>query len=88
METDCTVLRCAEGDPLRCHRAMLTSRHLVAAQVNVQHILRDGSVETHAQAMARLLAELGMSESDLFRSPAEQLDEAYRVQSERIAYRK
>jgi uncharacterized protein (DUF488 family) len=88
METDRTVLMCAEGDPIRCHRAMLTSRHLAAAQVDVRHILRDGSVETHGEAMARLLVELGMSESDLFRSPTEQLEEAYRVQSQRIAYRK
>lgn len=88
MQSDCTVLMCAEGDPLRCHRAMLTARHLVAAHVEVRHILRDGRVETHEQSMARLLVELGMNESDLFRSPAERLEEAYRVQSGRIAYRK
>lgn len=45
-------LLCAERDPLTCHRAILVSRHLQDRGVEVEHILGDGSLESH-QALER-----------------------------------
>jgi len=80
------ALMCAEKEPLECHRGILVSRHLEAAGITVCHILADGSLESHAEAMQRLRAQLKLPESDLFRTPEEVLEDAYRMQGERIAY--
>jgi uncharacterized protein (DUF488 family) len=59
------ALLCAERDPLTCHRAVLVSRHLQARGVDVQHILGDGSLESHQQLeqrMRRALQKLGVLE--------------------------
>lgn len=80
------ALMCAEKDPLTCHRAILVCRHIVAQGLQVQHILEDGRLESHDEVLDRLLTELGLQEPDLFRSPAEILEEAYRRRSEQIAY--
>src|SRR5262249_19742384 len=80
------ALMCAEKEPLECHRGILVSRELEAAGIPVRHILADGSFEMHAEAMRRLRKLLGLPESDLFRSEAEVLDDAYRMQGQRIAY--
>lgn len=78
------ALMCAEKDPLTCHRCILVSRHLVARQIDVQHILADGRLESHAEALARLLRELQLPE--LFRARDEMVGEAYRVRGDEIAY--
>lgn len=57
------ALLCAERDPLTCHRAILVSRHLQARGVEVEHILGDGSLESHhalEQRMRRALQKLGV----------------------------
>jgi uncharacterized protein (DUF488 family) len=57
------ALLCAERDPLTCHRAILVSRHLQARGVEVEHILGDGSLESHRaleQRMRRALQKLGV----------------------------
>lgn len=57
------ALLCAERDPLTCHRAILVSRHLQARGVDVQHILGDGSIESHQaleQRMRLALLRLGV----------------------------
>ena len=59
------ALLCAERDPLTCHRAILVSRHLQARGVDVQHILGDGSLESHQaleNRMRRALQKLGVLE--------------------------
>jgi len=56
-------LLCAERDPLICHRAILVSRHLEDRGVEVQHILGNGSLESHSaleRRMRRVLQKLGM----------------------------
>src|SRR5579884_1106329 len=78
------ALMCAEKDPLTCHRCILVSRYLVAQQVDVQHILADGRLESHAEALARLLRELQLPE--LLRPRDEVVEEAYRVRGDEIAY--
>ncbi|WP_428940956.1 DUF488 family protein [Fontivita pretiosa] len=80
------ALMCAEKDPLACHRGILISRHLVARGLVVHHILEDGSLQSHDEAVNRLLTELGLPDHDLFRSRDELVDEAYRLRAMEIAY--
>ena len=80
------ALMCAEREPLDCHRTILVSRELERAGVAVTHILKDGLLETHVQAMERLIASLGLPATDLFKTPADLFDEAYEVQASKVAY--
>ena len=80
------ALMCAEGEPLSCHRTILISRELETVGTHVAHIHPDGHLESHEEAIARMLDDLKMSDTDLFRSREEILDEAYAKQEERIAY--
>ena len=80
------ALMCAEKDPLDCHRTILVSRQLDALGLRVQHILADGALESHGDVLIRLREKLHLPESDLFRSPEEIIEDAYRMQGERIAY--
>ncbi len=50
-----TAIMCSEGDPSRCHRALLIAPLLVERGVRVRHVLKDGSVIDDAPATARLL---------------------------------
>jgi len=79
------ALMCAEKDPLACHRTILVSRHVEAAGIKVEHILADGTIASHADILCRLLFQLHL-EQDLLRSYEDVVDEAYRIQGERIAY--
>ena len=80
------ALLCAEHDPLNCHRTILVARHLAAAGAKISHILRDGSIETHEEALERLAAGLKLGAGDLFGSPAAVIDAAYDKQAQRIAF--
>jgi uncharacterized protein (DUF488 family) len=80
------ALMCAEKEPLECHRTILVARCLGALQITVEHILEDGSLESHNKALRRLLALLRLPEHDLFRSREDMIVEAYRIQGERISY--
>jgi uncharacterized protein (DUF488 family) len=86
MKTHRLALMCAEKEPLECHRALLVARHLCAAGIPVQHILTDGALESHSDAMERLLCELRLPECDLFRSHEDVIADAYRMQESRVAY--
>ena len=77
---------CAEKNPLDCHRCILISPRLREQGIAVQHILSDGSLESHEQVESRLANSFGLSERELFRSPGELVAEAYRLQGEKIAY--
>jgi uncharacterized protein (DUF488 family) len=80
------ALMCAERDPLHCHRTILVARHLVGAGLHVRHILANGEVEEHDEALRRLLKNLNLQQGDIFRSDTAIIAEAYRMQSEEIAY--
>lgn len=80
------AVMCAEKEPLECHRTILVARYLNAVEIDVQHILADGELESHADAMCRLARLVRVPENDLFRSPEELLDETYRRGADRIAY--
>lgn len=80
------AVMCTEKDPLDCHRALLVTRALVAAGVEVAHVLADGRVESNDEAMERLLEKQGLQQPDLFRSADELLEEALQRQEQLIAY--
>lgn len=80
------AMMCAEHDPLTCHRTILVTRNLAPLVDDVRHIRRDGSIETHAEAEARLLVECGMDVPDLFASPQERIVDAYRHRAGVVGY--
>ena len=86
MITHRVALMCAEKDPLTCHRTILVCRHLVNGGVKVRHILADGRLEDHEEAISRLLYEHGFLGHDLFRSRMETIEQAYRARERQIAY--
>lgn len=77
---------CAEKEPLKCHRTLLVSRALERDGTPVAHIHADGRLETHHDAMVRLLLLVGLPTTDLFRSEDDLIEEACAKQEERIAY--
>jgi uncharacterized protein (DUF488 family) len=79
------ALMCAERDPIDCHRTILVCRALRAADLDIQHILADGSLESGSAAEERLMAALNIL-PDMFHDEAECVERAYDTQAERIAY--
>jgi len=93
-------LMCAEQDPMTCHRAILICQYLSSEIWSIQHILKDGTLESHGQLETRLLKFHKLDESaaetavqlSLFSSSqepvsrAERLQKAYQLQGDRIAY--
>ncbi len=80
------ALMCAEKEPLECHRTVLVARHLAELGIDVQHIHADGHLESQAELNDRLMRELALPESDMFRSHDDILKDAYKIQEDRIAY--
>lgn len=80
------ALLCAEKDPLTCHRTILVVRHLVARGLRAAHILDDGRLEQHEDALDRLLKEVGIRGDDFFKPRQELVDEAYAKRGGDIAY--
>jgi uncharacterized protein (DUF488 family) len=85
-QTERIAVMCTEGEPLDCHRTVLVARVLAERGVRIDHIHSDGQIESHALAMKRLMVRFGLAEADLFRTPAERLEEALSRQEHRIAY--
>ncbi|MEF2074803.1 DUF488 domain-containing protein [Consotaella aegiceratis] len=79
------ALMCAERDPIICHRTILVSRALVRRGVAVEHILADGRIEPHADAMDRLVRELNLDPDDLFVTDDDLHERAYQAQGRRMA---
>jgi uncharacterized protein (DUF488 family) len=80
------ALMCAEKDPIECHRALLVARKLFQSGIPVNHILADGSLESHENMESRLLATCKLPEGDMFKSREEFVADAYLLQGERVAY--
>lgn len=80
------AIMCAEKEPLECHRTLLVGRALEVEGVAVQHVLSDGGLESHADAMFRLIDVVGLKREDLFRTQEEILAEALAMQEEKVAY--
>lgn len=80
------ALMCAEREPLECHRTLLVARELNTRGVSVDHILPDGRLETHDEAMRRLLDATGLPQEDLFRSRDDLIALALARQEQHVAY--
>ncbi|HYW78754.1 MAG TPA: DUF488 domain-containing protein [Thermoguttaceae bacterium] len=80
------ALMCSEKDPITCHRTILICRNLRSDDLEIRHILEDGSLETQTQAEDRLLTLWKLPPGDLFDSKETFVEEAYNRQGERIAY--
>lgn len=55
-------LMCAEKDPLTCHRAVLVCQHLRYFNLNINHILKNGDLESHNHLEERMLSKHGFTE--------------------------
>jgi uncharacterized protein (DUF488 family) len=82
------ALMCAEKDPLHCHRTILVGRELARDGFVLRHILSDGEIEAHDNALDRLMKQHGLTSGDLFASREGLVEEAYRRQGQAIAYRR
>lgn len=80
------ALMCSEKDPLTCHRGILIGRILRDRGLTVHHIMEAGDIEDHDAAEERLVRLLRMPEPGLFTTMRDIVDEAYALQSEKIAY--
>lgn len=79
---------CSEKEPLDCHRTLLISQTLAERGMSVAHIHADGGLETHDDAMNRLLDTFELPyNGDLFRSREEVLDDAVARQARRVGSR-
>jgi uncharacterized protein (DUF488 family) len=59
-------LMCAEKEPLDCHRTVLVSRRLAERGVPIEHLLADGSRQSHAVIEEKLLMAGDGGGPDLF----------------------
>ena len=93
------TLMCAEKDPITCHRTILVCRQLTELNLQINHILSDGSLESQQQLEARLLNKFNKGKNDhkpiqlsLFELNPEvkaeivDLETAYHRQGQEIAY--
>ena len=86
-EVERLALMCAEREPLDCHRTLLVGRSLAERGAAVAHILADGTLEPHDDAMNRLLASAGLPPGDLLHSRDELIAEAVARKEGRIAHK-
>ena len=80
------ALMCAEKDPLECHRTLLVGRALERDGVGVTHILADGTFETNANAMRRLLTAEPTTGGDMFDSEERLIELAVERRARDVAY--
>ena len=83
------ALTCSEKEPLDCHRTLLISQVLVKRGVAVAHIRADGHLESHDDAMNRLLDSFDLLpyDGDLFRSREAVIDDAVARRAQRVGAR-
>lgn len=92
-------LMCAEKDPITCHRAILVCQHLRHFDLSINHILKNGDLQSHKYLEARILSKHGFkqfsedseiqlslfSQNDSL-TREECLKQAYKLQGDDIAY--
>lgn len=86
MATHRIALMCAEKDPLTCHRMLLICRNLRGDDIVIRHILEDGALEDNRDTEKRLMKLLRIDPADLFSTEADQIQRAYDLQGEKVAY--
>ena len=91
LEGRSVAMMCAEEDPLECHRFLMICPELVKLGIHPLHLRKGGQIETQEAAENRLLAANGfaaVATNTLFpQARIEALEEAYRLQAERFAFR-
>jgi uncharacterized protein (DUF488 family) len=81
------ALMCSEKDPAVCHRAILICRHLKSDQIEIKHILEDGSIEYDNDLEKRITQKLWKKlQIELSDTKEDITQRAYDMQGERIAY--
>ena len=81
------ALLCTEKEPLECHRTLLVARSLTDRGVDVRHILADGALESHGDAMTRLVETHKLPpDGDMFRTREDVIVEALERQARKFAY--
>jgi uncharacterized protein (DUF488 family) len=86
MATYRIALMCAEKDPLTCHRMLLVCRNMRGKDILIRHILEDGTLEDNRDTERRLMKLLKIDPNDLFSTEEEQIQRAYDLQAEKVAY--
>ena len=90
------ALMCSEADPLECHRFSLVSRYFYDNGLDVQHILKDGNLVSHAKLEKEMIEgylhsrKYHLSEVDLLfgtYTKEEQRIDAYRLKNKEIGYK-
>ncbi len=87
LEMNRIALMCAEKDPLICHRMLLICRNLREDDIIIRHILEDGSLEDNRNTEKRLMKLWKIDSDDFFSTEVDQIQKAYDLQSEKVAYR-
>jgi hypothetical protein len=82
----CIALMCSEKSPFDCHRCLLVGRALKSRGVSVEHILGSGEKLTHDDVEDRLLAMADKQNDDMFASPFDRLNDAYRARAIKVAF--
>jgi uncharacterized protein (DUF488 family) len=80
------ALMCSEKEPIECHRTLLVGQTLFEKGVSVTHIHGDGTLESHEDAIQRLLKIFKLDEPDLFRTNEEIVEEALLRQEQKVAF--
>lgn len=81
------ALMCAEKEPLDCHRTLLVAQALDAQGASIQHILADGTLENHADAINRLLRQHDLSpQGDMFATREDSIALAIERHAGRVAF--
>ncbi len=80
------ALMCAEKDPIVCHRMILICRYLRADDMEIRHILEDGTIENNRDSEKRLTESAKVPPPDMFESNEDMILRAYHKQSEKIAH--
>lgn len=85
-ETHLIAVMCSERDPVDCHRCLAIGRELNQRNVSVGHILADGSIESHSEAMQRLMVKFGLLQGDLFNEVSDVEGKAVEKQAQLVAF--
>lgn len=80
------ALMCSEKEPIECHRTLLVGQTLFEQGVSVTHIHPDGTLESHENAIQRLLRSFKLDEPDLFRTDEEIVADALLRQEQKVAF--
>lgn len=77
---------CSERDPLHCHRFMLVAVEMARRGFTIDHLSAKG-IETHAEAVERLLVETGLHPGPMFRASTHEISQAIFARSTTHAYK-